>query len=124
MEILQSFHVKSKAHGEAPSSRRHDQADVVSLPTTPKQRHQQAAQRGDGEAARLFKTRLPVLVDGLHALGVRPVGELLIELVGHDEQARNNLLLLLERYNRLNPAVVSAVGGDIFPAVVFPVESK
>ena len=63
------------------------------------------------------------LVGHLHALGVRPVAELLIEHVGDDEQARDTLLLLLEKYGRLNPAVVQAVNGDVFQPVVFGVGS-
>ena len=123
MTVLQNPRVKSKGNGAAPPSRRHDPAAVVSFPTplTSKQRHQQAAWRRHGEDARLFKARLPGLVAHLHALGVRPTAELLIEHVGDDEQARNTLLLLLERYGRLSPAVVQAVGGDHFPSAVFAV---
>ena len=109
----------------APPSRRHDPAAVVSFPTalTPKQRHQQTAQCRHGEDARSFKARLPALVGHLHALGVRPTAELLIEHVGNDEQARNTLLLLLEKYGRLSPAVVQAVGGDRFPPSIFAVKA-
>ena len=123
MRVLRNLTKNSKGNGAAPPSRCHDPAAVVSLPTTltPKQRHQQAASYRHCEDARRFKTRLPVLVNHLHALGVRPVTELLIELVGTDEQARNTLLLLLEKYGRLSPAVVQAVGGDRFPPAIFPV---
>ena len=101
----------------APPSRRQDPSTVVQLPTTlaPKQHHQQAARCQHGEDARSFKARLPALVGNLYALGVRPVAELLIEHVGDDEQARNTLLLLLEKYGRLSPAVVQAIGADVFP---------
>ena len=56
------------------------------------------------------------LVGHLHALGPRPVAELLTELVGHDEQARSDVLHLLEKYAGLNPALVHALGGSGFPA--------
>ena len=123
MKVLRNPTRNSKGNGAVPPSRRHDPASIVPLPTalTPKQHHQQAARYRHGEDTRLFKTRLPVLVDHLHALGVRPVTELLIELVGNDEQARNTLLLLLEKYGRLNSAVVQAVGGDTFPPAIFAV---
>ncbi len=124
MQVLPDSHGNCKGDGAAAISRRHDPASIVPLPTpalTPKQHYQQTSWRRQDEDARLFKTRLPVLVDHLHALGVRPVAELLIELVGDDEQARNTLLLLLERYGRLSPAVVQAVGGDTFPPAVFAV---
>ncbi len=65
-----------------------------------------------------------MLVNHLHELGVRPTAELLIEFVGNDEQARNTLLLLLERYGRLSPAVVQAVGGDVFSPAVFAVGAR
>ncbi len=56
------------------------------------------------------------LVTHLHALGPRPVAELLTELVGHDEQARSDVLHLLEKYSGLDPALVRALGGSGFPA--------
>ena len=56
------------------------------------------------------------LVGHLHALGPRPVAELLTELVGHDEQARGDVLHLLEKYRSLDPALVRALGGSGFPA--------
>ena len=117
MDILQNPRSESKGNGAAPPSRHHDPAAIVPLPTalTPKHR------RRHGEDARPFKTRLPALVGHLHGLGVRPTAELLVELVGHDEQARNTLLLLLERYGRLSPAVVEAVNGDRFSPAVFAV---
>ena len=107
----------------APPSKRHDPAAVISFPTTsaPDQRRQETAQRRHSEDPRSFKARLPALVGHLHALGIRPVAELLIEHVGDDEQARDTLLLLLEKYGRLNPAVVQAVGGDTFPPAIFAV---
>ncbi len=159
MDVLQKFHVKSKGNGAAPSSRRHDQADVVSLPTalTPKQHQQQAAwQRharaltafleapsptseasvrgtgkrwikaylGEGPDAeqahrfldrRLRDVRYRLLVRGLHALGERPTGELLLEVIGGDERLRDDVFALLERYTRLTPEEVRAVGADVYP---------
>ena len=50
------------------------------------------------------------LVEQLHRLGPRPVGECLLELAGIDE-----LVFLLDRYGRLNPDVVEALGADKFP---------
>ena len=70
---------------------------------------------------RLFNVRLPVLVQHLHGLGVRPVAECLLELVGNDDGARVTLLAVLERYAKLDPATVQAVGGDVFPPAVFAV---
>ncbi len=126
MNVLPDSLGESDGNGAAPPSRRHDPAAVISLPTIlpPKQRHQQAGWCRHGEDARPFKTRLPGLVGHLHALGVRPTAELLIELVGDDEQARNTLLLLLERYGRLSPAVVQAVGDDRFLPAVFAVTDR
>ena len=126
MLVLQNSRVERKGNGAAPPSTHHAPAPVVSFPTPPtsKQHHQQAAWRRHSEDARSFKARLPALVGHLHALGVRPVAELLLEHVGDDEQARDTLLLLLEKYGRLNPAVVQAVGGDTFPPAVFAVANK
>ena len=117
MNVLQNSHVKSKGNGTAPPSRCHDPASIVPLPTalTPKQHHQQDAWRRHSEDARSFKARLPGLVAHLHGLGIRLTAELLIGHVGDDGQARTDLLLLLERYARLSPAVVQAVGADVFP---------
>ena len=70
---------------------------------------------------RLFNVRLPVLVQHLHDLGVRPVAECLLELVGNDDGARVTLLAVLERYAKLDPAMVWAVGADVFPPAVFAV---
>ena len=56
------------------------------------------------------------LVGHLHQLGPRPVAELLIELVGTDEQAGIDVLHLLEKYGGLDPALVRVLGGSGFPA--------
>ena len=56
------------------------------------------------------------LVGHLHALGPRPVAELLTELVGTDEQARRDVFHLLEKYGGLDPALVRVLGGSGFPA--------
>ena len=70
---------------------------------------------------RLFNVRLPVLVQHLHDLGPRPVAECLLEIAGNDDGARVTLLAVLERYAKLDPATVQAVGGDVFPPAVFAV---
>ncbi len=90
MDVLQNSNVKSKGNGAAPSSRRHDPA--------------------------IAEIEFRRLVDHLHQLGPRPVAELLTELVGHDEQARSDVLHLLEKYSGLDPALVRALGGSGFPA--------
>ena len=125
MSVLHNPDVKSKHDDTTPSARHRDLSAVVSFPTalTPKQRHQQAASYRHGEDARSFKARLPALVGRLHALGVRPTAELLAEHVGASEEAQTDLLLLLERYARLSPAIVEAVGGDRFPPAIFAVET-
>ncbi len=64
----------------------------------------------------LFDARFHRLIDHLHQLGPRPVAELLTELVGTDEQARRDVLGLLEKYGGLDPALVHALGGSGFPA--------
>ena len=66
---------------------------------------------------RLFNVRLPVLVRHLHDLGARPVAEALLEIAGNDDGARVTLLAVLERYSRLTPEEVQAVGADVFPPV-------
>ena len=66
---------------------------------------------------RLFNVRLPILAQHLHDLGPRPVAECLLEIAGNDDGARVTLLAVLERYAKLDPATVQAVGGDIFPPV-------
>ena len=100
-------------------------ATVVSFPTAlpHEPRRQETTRRWDGEDARLFKARLPGLVGHLHALGVKPVAELLIEHVGTDAQARDDLIILLEKYGRLSPAIVRAIGADTFPPAIFAVGS-
>ncbi len=62
MTFLHNFAVEIKGNGAAPSSRRHDQADVVSLPKTltPEQRRQQAIWRCHARAFTAFlKTPSP-----------------------------------------------------------------
>ena len=66
---------------------------------------------------RLFDVRFPWLVRRLCALGERPVGELLLEVIGGDERLRDDVFALLERYARLSPEEVRAVGADVFPPV-------
>ncbi len=95
MHVLTDSHVESKGNGAGPPSRHH------------------------GPAVAEIKFRR--LVDHLHQLGPRPVAELLTELVGTDEQARSDVLHLLEKYAALDPAMVRALGADAFPPTVFAV---
>ena len=69
----------------------------------------------------LFNAQIRRQAAHLHQLGVRPLTEFLIEFVGLDQQVRNDLLLLLERYARLDREVVEAVGAGSFPPAVFAV---
>ena len=69
----------------------------------------------------LFDPRFHRLVDHLHRLGVRPLGELLLQLVGTQDDARTALVVLLERYRQLDVDVVAAVDGDRWPETIFPV---
>ena len=64
---------------------------------------------------RLLDVRYHMLVNRLHALGPRPCGELLREVIGDDDQVRDDVFALLERYTRLTPEEVRAVGADVFP---------
>lgn len=123
--------------GASPVSRRCDPALIAST-LTPEQRRQQAVWRcharagdrwikaylGDGPDAeqahrfldrRLRDVRYRLLVGRLHALGKRPTAELLLEVIGGDEHIRDDVFALLERYTRLTPAEVHAVGADAFP---------
>ncbi len=90
MEVLQNSRSEIKGNGAA------------QLPT------------GHGPATTTIKFQR--LVGHLHALGPRPVAELLTELGGHDEQARRDILHLLEKYSGLDPALVRGLGGSSFPA--------
>ena len=66
---------------------------------------------------RLLKVRYQMLVTRLHSLGPRPTGELLLEVIGDDDKLRDDVFALLERYTRLTPEEVRAVGADVFPPV-------
>ena len=66
---------------------------------------------------RLVDVRYHMLVTRLHALGPRPTGELLLEVIGVNDQLRDDVFALLERYTRLSPEEVRAVGADVFPPV-------
>ncbi len=90
MQFLTDFHRKRKSNGAAPPSRRHDPATA--------------------------EIKFQRLVGHLHALGPRPVAELLTELVGTDEQARRDVFCLLEKYGGLDAALVDILGGSGFPA--------
>ncbi len=69
----------------------------------------------------LFDARFRRHVDHLCRLGARPVGELLLQLVGTQDDARTALAVLLEQYQRLDADVVAALGGDRWPEATFPV---
>lgn len=90
MEVLRNSHVESKGNGAARLPSCHDPATTA--------------------------VKFQRLVGHLHALGPRPVAELLTELVGTDEQARRDVFCLLEKYHALNPELVRALGGSGFPA--------
>ena len=90
MHVLADSPDEIKGGGAAAPSGRHDQATV--------------------------EIKFRRLVGHLHALGPRPVAELLTELVGHDEQARSDVFHLLEKYSGLDPELVRALGGSGFPA--------
>ena len=72
----------------------------------------------------LFDARFRRHVDHLCRLGARPVGEFLLQLVGTQDDARTALVVLLERYRRLDADVVQAVGGDRWPETVFAVGAR
>ena len=59
--------------------------------------------------------RFQRLVEHLHDLGPRPVGEFLLELVANDPDMGAAVQVNLERYHRLNTATVRALGGDQWP---------
>ncbi len=102
MHVLQNSHVKIKGNGATAISRR-------PLPTRPP---------ANGP---LFDARFRRLIDHLCSLGPRPVAECLLQLVGTGDDARTALVVLLERYGQLDEGVVQAVGGDRWPATIFPV---
>ncbi len=66
---------------------------------------------------RLLDVRYHMLVTRLHTLGPRPCGELLLEVIGGNERLRDDVFALLERYTKLTPEEVRAVGADVFPPV-------
>ena len=51
----------------------------------------------------------------LHELGPRPMGELLLEIAGNDDDGRATLLAASGRYEKLDGSTVRALGGDVFP---------
>ena len=54
------------------------------------------------------------MVERVHALGPRPLGELLIEIATATGQ-RALIAGHIEEYSRLDPEVIRALGGDRFP---------
>jgi hypothetical protein len=74
-----------------------------------------ARNRLQGET--LDATRLRHLARRLHALGERPLYELMRELVaGADPVAR------LEAYCRIDPAILAALGGVTLPAIMTSID--
>jgi len=103
MTVLQNPTVKSKGNGGTALPPRHSWPDRLPV---------------NGP---LFDARFRRHVDYLCRLGVRPVGECLLQLVGTQDDARTALVVLLERYRQLDADVVQAVGGDRWPETIFPV---
>lgn len=64
------------------------------------------------------------LADQLHQLGARPVGELIAELVMAHEIPEVEVLDRLERYGRLSPELIQALGGDHWPPTILSVEGS
>ena len=105
MTILQTLPGKSKGGDLSPPSSRHPWP------------------AGPPVNGPLFDARFRRHVDHLCRLGVRPVGEFLLQLVGTGDDDRTALIVLLERYRQLDADVVQAVGGDRWPESIFPVET-
>ncbi len=105
MTILQNLNVKSKGKG------------ATALPS-PHPRPTRTPVNG-----LIFEARFRRHVDHLCRLGVRPVGEFLLQLVGTNDDAGIALVVLLEQYQRLDADVVAALGGDRWPEAIFPVGS-
>ena len=60
------------------------------------------------------------LVDHLHRLGPRPLGEFLVALANPDRPfTSEDILYLLVRYSALDHETVGALGGSDWPAVPF-----
>ncbi|MGO9430917.1 hypothetical protein [Rhodoblastus sp.] len=69
------------------------------------------------DGASIEPTRLRHLARRLHALGERPLYELMRELVaGADPVAR------IEVYCRMDPAILCALGGDVLPAMMTAID--
>ncbi len=105
MSVLQKLNVKSKGKGATTLPSRHPR------PTRPPVN------------SPIFEARFRRQVAHLHRLGVRPLGECLLQLVGTGDDARTALAVLLEQYQRLDADVVAALGGDRWPETVFRVRS-
>ena len=103
MTVLQNLNVKSKGKG------------ATALPG----RHPWPA--GPSVNSPIFDARFRRHVAHLCHLGVRPVGELLLQVVGTSDDARTALVIFLEQYQRLDADVVAALGGDRWPEAIFPV---
>ena len=57
-------------------------------------------------------TSVEPIARNLHALGTRPLGELLLELCGDDADKWARV----ERYAGMDPSMLAIVGGDRYPA--------
>ena len=56
------------------------------------------------------------LTDNLHSLGSRPVGELISE-IAEAHGIQSDVLARLEKYARLDPETVAALGADVWPGL-------
>ena len=74
----------------------------------------------DATAQALTEPHFERMVEHLHRLGPRPVGELLIEIAIATGQS-SLVMDRLQAYARLNPEIVNFVGGDHFPPSVLGV---
>ena len=63
------------------------------------------------------RARLQRLIGHLHSLGPRPFGEFLAEILSAWPVPVGDVLERLERYGRLDPDIVQALGADRFPAM-------
>ena len=70
------------------------------------------------------RVRLQRLIGHLHSLGPRPVGEFLIEILAAWPVPADDVLERLERYGRLDPDVVHALGADRFPPMPLQVVAR
>ena len=72
------------------------------------------------DSARIDSPRLERMIERVHALGPRPLGEMLAEIAIATGQP-NLIADRLQAYAGLDPEIVRAVGGDRFPPSVLEV---